>query len=80
MTIDSSDLCSQCSVQTRAVEWRVHVKAFVSEFEKEGRVLRISELFGLKWHDIDSQNNEISVTRSIIFATCCVSSERICGI
>jgi integrase len=27
----------------------------------------MSELFGLKWHDIDFQKNEISVTRSIVF-------------
>jgi integrase len=26
----------------------------------------MSELFGLKWGDIDFQNNEISVTRSIV--------------
>jgi integrase len=32
-----------------------------------GTGLRMSELFGLKWHDIDFQNNEISVTRSIVF-------------
>ena len=27
----------------------------------------MSELFGLKWHDIDFQKNEISVIRSIVF-------------
>jgi hypothetical protein len=27
----------------------------------------MSELFGLKWGDIDFQKNEISVTRSIVF-------------
>jgi integrase len=27
----------------------------------------MSELFGLKWNDIDFQKNEISVTRSIVF-------------
>ena len=32
-----------------------------------GTGLRMSELFGLKWHDIDFQGNEISVTRSIVF-------------
>jgi integrase len=32
-----------------------------------GTGLRMSELFGLKWHDIDFQNNEISVIRSIVF-------------
>jgi integrase len=32
-----------------------------------GTGLRMSELFGLKWHDIDFQKNEISVTRSIVF-------------
>ena len=32
-----------------------------------GTGLRMSELFGLKWHDIDFQRNEISVTRSIVF-------------
>ena len=32
-----------------------------------GTGLRISELFGLKWNDIDFQKNEISVTRSIVF-------------
>jgi integrase len=32
-----------------------------------GTGLRMSELFGLKWHDIDFQTNEISVTRSIVF-------------
>src|SRR5258708_35219631 len=32
-----------------------------------GTGVRMSELFGLKWHDIDFQNNEISVTRSIVF-------------
>ena len=28
---------------------------------------RMSELFGLKWHDIDFHRNQISVTRSIVF-------------
>jgi integrase len=32
-----------------------------------GTGLRMSELFGLKWHDIDFQKNEISVVRSIVF-------------
>ncbi len=32
-----------------------------------GTGLRMSELFGLKWNDIDFQKNEISVTRSIVF-------------
>jgi hypothetical protein len=32
-----------------------------------GTGLRMSELFGLKWHDIDLQKDEISVTRSIVF-------------
>jgi integrase len=32
-----------------------------------GTGLRMSELFGLKWHDIDFRRNEISVTRSIVF-------------
>ena len=32
-----------------------------------GTGLRMSELFGLKWHDIDFRKNEISVTRSIVF-------------
>jgi integrase len=32
-----------------------------------GMGLRMSELFGLKWHDIDFENNEVSVTRSIVF-------------
>jgi len=32
-----------------------------------GTGLRMGELFGLKWHDIDFQKNEISVTRSIVF-------------
>lgn len=32
-----------------------------------GTGLRMSELFGLKWGDIDFQKNEISVTRSIVF-------------
>jgi integrase len=32
-----------------------------------GTGLRMSELFGLKWRDIDFQRNEISVTRSIVF-------------
>ena len=32
-----------------------------------GTGLRMSELFGLKWHDIDFEKNEISVTRSIVF-------------
>ena len=32
-----------------------------------GTGMRMSELFGLKWHDIDFQKNEISVTRSIVF-------------
>ena len=32
-----------------------------------GTGLRMSELFGLKWNDIDFQTNEISVTRSIVF-------------
>src|SRR5215467_12344293 len=27
----------------------------------------MSELFGLKWHDIDFHRNQISVTRSIVF-------------
>src|SRR5437667_9123806 len=32
-----------------------------------GTGLRMSELFGLKWHGIDFQSNEISITRSIVF-------------
>ena len=32
-----------------------------------GTGLRMSELFGLKWDDIDFQKNEISVARSIVF-------------
>lgn len=32
-----------------------------------GTGLRMSELFGLKWRDVDFQENEISVTRSIVF-------------
>ena len=32
-----------------------------------GTGLRMSELFGLKWHDIDFHRNQISVTRSIVF-------------
>jgi integrase len=32
-----------------------------------GTGLRMSELFGLKWNDIDFRRNEISVTRSIVF-------------
>src|SRR5579859_3094980 len=32
-----------------------------------GTGLRMSELFGLKWNDIDFGRNEISVTRSIVF-------------
>jgi len=32
-----------------------------------GTGLRMSELFGLKWHDIDFQKKEISVVRSIVF-------------
>jgi integrase len=32
-----------------------------------GTGLRMSELFALKWHDIDFHRNEISVTRSIVF-------------
>jgi integrase len=32
-----------------------------------GTGLRMSELFGLKWSDIDFRRNEISVTRSIVF-------------
>lgn len=32
-----------------------------------GTGLRMSELFGLKWNDVDFQRNEISVTRSIVF-------------
>ena len=32
-----------------------------------GTGLRMSELFGLKWHDIDFHKNEINVTRSIVF-------------
>ncbi len=32
-----------------------------------GTGLRMSELFGLKWHDIDFRTNQISVTRSIVF-------------
>ena len=32
-----------------------------------GTGLRMSELFGLKWHDIDFQKNEINITRSIVF-------------
>jgi integrase len=32
-----------------------------------GTGLRMSELFGLKWRDIDFQKNDISVTRSIVF-------------
>jgi integrase len=32
-----------------------------------GTGLRMSELFGLKWRDIDFRRNQISVTRSIVF-------------
>ena len=32
-----------------------------------GTGLRMSELFGLKWHDIDFRRNQVSVTRSIVF-------------
>lgn len=32
-----------------------------------GTGLRMSELFGLKWQDIDFRRNQISVTRSIVF-------------
>lgn len=32
-----------------------------------GTGLRMSELFGLKWNDIDFRRSEISVTRSIVF-------------
>jgi len=32
-----------------------------------GTGLRMSELFGLKWNDIDFRRNEISVMRSIVF-------------
>jgi integrase len=32
-----------------------------------GTGLRMSELFGLKWHDIDFEKNEISVSRSVVF-------------
>jgi integrase len=32
-----------------------------------GTGLRMSELFALKWRDINFQSNEISVTRSIVF-------------
>lgn len=32
-----------------------------------GTGLRMSELFALKWNDIDFRKNEISVTRSIVF-------------
>src|SRR5690349_6570129 len=32
-----------------------------------GTGLRMSELFGLKWHDIEFRRNQISVTRSIVF-------------
>lgn len=32
-----------------------------------GTGLRMSELFGLKWNDIDFRRNQISVTRSIVF-------------
>ena len=32
-----------------------------------GTGLRMSELFGLKWNDVDFQRSEISVTRSIVF-------------
>lgn len=32
-----------------------------------GTGLRMSELFGLKWHDIDFRRNQISVTRSVVF-------------
>lgn len=32
-----------------------------------GTGLRMSELFGLKWHDIDFQKYELSVLRSIVF-------------
>ena len=36
-----------------------------------GTGLRMSELFGLKWLDIDFQRFEISVTRSIVFQVVC---------
>jgi integrase len=32
-----------------------------------GTGLRMSELFALKWRDINFQSNEISITRSIAF-------------
>jgi integrase len=32
-----------------------------------GTGLRMSELFGLKWHDVDFRRKQISVTRSIVF-------------
>lgn len=32
-----------------------------------GTGLRMSELFGLRWHDIDFEKNEVSVIRSIVF-------------
>jgi integrase len=32
-----------------------------------GTGLRMSELFALKWRDINFQSNEISITRSIVF-------------
>ena len=32
-----------------------------------GTGLRMSELFGLKWHDVDFRRNQVSVTRSIVF-------------
>ena len=41
-----------------------------------GTRLRMSELFGLKWDDIDFQKNQISVTRSIVFQVVGLAKQR----